>query len=226
MLFFREEVFKLKNQISVSILSADICELGKSVRELEKAKTDMLHFDVMDGVFVNNISFGIPVLESINKFSEMFMDVHLMIINPLKYVESFAKAGADMITFHAEAESDISETIDKIHSFGIKAGLAVSPATPIETVYPYLDKLDMVLVMTVVPGFGGQKFMTEVLEKVRDLRKHLENTEKKEMDIQVDGGINGETVKLAKEAGANVFVSGSYVFKNGDISETIRQLKD
>lgn len=220
----QEEVL-LENKVSVSILSADMTRLAEVIKEIENAKADMLHFDVMDGVFVDNISFGAPLLDSANRCTDMFMDVHLMIVNPYKYIEQFANAGADMITFHIESDSDVSETIDKIHSMGIKAGLSIRPKTPVDTLIPYLDALDMVLIMSVEPGFGGQGFMDDSLQKVRDLKKLIDESGR-EVDIQIDGGINADTAKLAVEAGANVLVSGSYLFNSDSMKEAISGLKN
>ncbi len=220
-----QEEILLENKVSVSILSADMTRLSEVIKEIENAKADMLHFDVMDGVFVDNISFGAPLLDSANRCTDMFMDVHLMIVNPYKYIEQFVNAGADMITFHIESDSDVSETIDKIHSMGIKAGLSIRPKTPVDTLIPYLDALDMVLIMSVEPGFGGQGFMEDSLQKVRDLKKLIAESGR-EVDIQIDGGINADTAKLAVQAGANVLVSGSYLFNSDSMKEAISGLKN
>lgn len=213
------------NKVSVSILSADMTRLAEVIKELENAEADMLHFDVMDGVFVDNISFGVPLLDAANKCTEMFMDVHLMIINPYKYIEQFVNAGADMITFHIESESDVRKTIDKIHSMGKKAGLSIRPKTPVDVLIPYLNILDMVLIMSVEPGFGGQEFIVDSLQKVRELKKLIDDSGRK-IDIQIDGGINDDTAKLAVEAGVNVLVSGSYLFKSDNMKEAIMVLKN
>jgi ribulose-phosphate 3-epimerase len=215
----------LGNKVSVSILSADMTRLAEVIKELENAEADMLHFDVMDGVFVDNISFGVPLLDAANKCTEMFMDVHLMIINPYKYIEQFVNAGADMITFHIESESDVRKTIDKIHSMGKKAGLSIRPKTPVDVLIPYLNILDMVLIMSVEPGFGGQEFIVDSLQKVRELKKLIDDSGRK-IDIQIDGGINDDTAKLAVEAGVNVLVSGSYLFKSDNMKEAIMVLKN
>ena len=183
----------------------------------------MLHLDVMDGHFVPNITFGAPVIKSIRNRSDIVFDVHLMISEPLKYAEDFVSAGADILTFHLESDSDTKETIDKIKSLSCKVGLSVKPKTPIEEVFPYLDDLDMVLVMTVEPGFGGQSFMYDQMEKIEKLKLRLKEINKT-IDIQVDGGINENTVSVAAEAGANVFVAGSAVF-SGDYKERISSLR-
>lgn len=205
-------------KISPSILASDYANLET---ELKKCATaELIHVDVMDGHFVPNISIGAPVVSSIKKVCNIPFDVHLMISNPIDYVEDFAKAGADIICFHVESNSDIESTIDKILSLGKKAALAVKPGTDIDTVMPYLDKLSMVLVMTVEPGFGGQSFMECTMPKIEKLREI-----NKDIDIEVDGGINADTIKIAAKAGANVFVAGSAVFKSENPADTIEILK-
>lgn len=199
-------------QTSVSILSADMCNLEAVIHMLEQSGTDMLHFDVMDGRFVNNISFGIPVLSAIRKKTDLFLDVHLMIADPLQYVARFAQAGANGITFHLESEGDPQKTIDAIHACGIPAGIVIKPMTPAEVVLPYLSSVELVLVMTVEPGFGGQAFLWEMLEKVRFLRCTAKEQGLHTM-IQVDGGINAETALAAVDAGADNLVVGSYLFR-------------
>lgn len=207
-----------KVKISPSILASDYANLQS---ELERISiSDMIHVDVMDGHFVPNISIGAPVTAACKKVCDVPFDVHLMISNPLDYAEDFAKAGADIICFHSECDSDTEETIDKILSLGKKAGLAIKPATPIDEVVKYLDKLSMVLVMTVEPGFGGQSFMESTMPKVEAIRKI-----NPDIDIEVDGGINAETIKIAAKAGANVFVAGSAVFKSENPAETIALLR-
>lgn len=207
-----------KVKISPSILASDYANLQS---ELERISTsDLIHVDVMDGHFVPNISIGAPVTAACKKVCDVPFDVHLMISNPLDYAEDFAKAGADIICFHSECDSDTEETIDKILSLGKKAGLAIKPATPIDEVVKYLDKLSMVLVMTVEPGFGGQSFMESTMPKVEAIRKI-----NPDIDIEVDGGINAETIKIAAKAGANVFVAGSAVFKSENPAETIALLR-
>lgn len=207
-----------KVKISPSILASDYANLQS---ELERISTsDLIHVDVMDGHFVPNISIGAPVTAACKKVCDVPFDVHLMISNPLDYAEDFAKAGADIICFHSECDSDTEETINKILSLGKKAGLAIKPATPIDEVLKYLDKLSMVLVMTVEPGFGGQSFMESTMPKVEAIRKI-----NPDIDIEVDGGINAETIKIAAKAGANVFVAGSAVFKSENLAETIAILR-
>lgn len=207
-----------KVKISPSILASDYANLQS---ELERISTsDLIHVDVMDGHFVPNISIGAPVTAACKKVCDVPFDVHLMISNPLDYAEDFAKAGADIICFHSECDSDTEETINKILSLGKKAGLAIKPATPIDEVVKYLNKLSMVLVMTVEPGFGGQSFMESTMPKVEAIRKI-----NPDIDIEVDGGINAETIKIAAKAGANVFVAGSAVFKSENPAETIAILR-
>ena len=207
-------------KISPSILSSDYGKLASELKRMEDCGADMLHIDVMDGHFVPNLTLGAPIVKCIRSASVLPFDVHLMISDPYKYVPDFVKAGADIITFHYEADSDVEETIDLIHSFGIKAGLAVKPKTDIDVVYPYLPKLDMVLVMTVEPGFGGQSFMGDMMPKVSAVRKTAPD-----IDIQVDGGINAETIVTAAKAGANVFVAGNAIFSSDDARRTISEFK-
>lgn len=202
-----------------------MANLESEVRKLEENGIDMLHFDVMDGVFVKNISFGLPVLEAIRKITDMPLDVHLMITEPHRYVERFIKSGADILTFHVEAGSDVLETIKIIKASGIKAAISVKPATPAESVFDYLPYVDMVLVMTVEPGFGGQSFMTDMLEKIRVLRDRV-NEMGLNTDIQVDGGIDGITCEAVKKAGANILVSGSYLFKAGNMAEATNCMRE
>ena len=205
-------------KISPSILASDYANLQS---ELDRISTsDMIHIDVMDGHFVPNISIGAPVVDACKKVCNVPFDVHLMISNPLDYAEDFANAGADIICFHTECDSDTEQTIDKILSLGKKAALAIKPATPIDEVVKYLDKISMVLVMTVEPGFGGQSFMESTMPKIEAIRKI-----NPDIDIEVDGGINADTVKIAAKAGANVFVAGSAVFKSENPAETIALLK-
>ncbi|MBO5495633.1 MAG: ribulose-phosphate 3-epimerase [Eubacterium sp.] len=211
----------MEYKVSPSMLASDYSRLADELKKCENGGADLIHLDVMDGHFVPNISIGAPVIKAMKRVCEVPFDIHLMISEPLKYIEDFVDAGADIISFHVECDSDMSETIDKILSCGCKAALAVKPNTPIETVYPYLDRLSMVLVMTVEPGFGGQSFMEGVMPKITELRRKCP-----ELDIQVDGGINTQTVKIAREAGANVFVAGSAVFKSDDPARTIQELKN
>lgn len=205
-------------------MNSDLLELGNVIRRIEKNKIDMLHFDVMDGVFVNNISYGIPILSAIRKATDLVLDVHLMITEPHRYVKAFAEAGADIICFHAEAESDIKGTVQDIRSRGIRAALAVKPATPVESIFEYLPYVDMVLVMTVEPGFGGQSFIPETVEKIRAVREYSEKLGI-DMNIQVDGGINSETAAICRNAGANVLVSGSFLFNSKDMAACAKEMK-
>ncbi|HRR75293.1 MAG TPA: ribulose-phosphate 3-epimerase [Ruminococcus sp.] len=215
----------MKNLVSASVLSADMLNLESEVRKLEENGIDMLHFDVMDGIFVNNISYGLPILEQVNKITDMTLDVHLMIIDPLRYVKRFAEAGADIISFHTESESDICETIREIKSAGAKAALAIKPATPAEAVYDYLSELSMVLVMTVEPGFGGQSFMPETMDKVRAIRRRIEELGL-DIRVEVDGGINDVTGIEAAGCGADVLVSGSYLFRAEKMAEAAGKLRN
>ncbi len=212
-------------KISPSVLASDFSALGAESARMEKAGADYLHLDVMDGKFVPNITFGAPVIGAIRNKTNLVFDVHLMIDEPLKYISDFKKSGADIITFHIESSSDAGETVDAILDCGCKAGISVKPATPVEEVFPYLDKLSMVLVMTVEPGFGGQSFMPETMEKIKTLRAEIQRRGL-EVDIQVDGGINAATVQTAASAGANVFVAGSAVFGAADASKAISQLRE
>lgn len=212
------------NILAPSILSADFNILGQQIKETEKAGAEYLHFDVMDGIFVPSISFGLPVLKSIRKASNQVYDVHLMIEEPIRYVEQFAESGADIITFHIEAASDPREVIDKIHSLNKKVGIAIKPKTPVEAVKPYLEHVDMVLVMTVEPGFGGQKYMSECTDKIAEVRGLIKEAGLP-VDLEIDGGVTLENVRVPIDAGANVIVAGSAVF-NGDISENVKGLLD
>ena len=207
-------------KIAPSLLSCDFSKMGEEIERMDLAGADWMHLDVMDGHFVPNISIGAPVIAAMKKVCNIPFDVHLMISDPYFYIDDFVKAGADIITFHTECDSDISKTIDKIIANGCKAALAVKPGTDIEAVYPYLDRLSMVLVMTVEPGFGGQSFMESTMPKIEKLRAKCPS-----LDIQVDGGINANTVKIAGKAGANVMVAGSAVFKSEDPKEAIKTLK-
>lgn len=218
----------MRQILAPSILSADFKILGEQMALCEKGGAEYLHFDVMDGMFVQNISFGIPVLESIKGFSGMVLDVHLMVTEPIRYVEAFAKAGADILNVHYEACEDVQATLDQIHACGIKAGITIKPDTPVEVLKPYLDQADMFLIMSVEPGQGGQGFIPESLEKIRVLREMLQE-KGLDTDIEVDGGIKLENVAEVAKAGANVMVAGSAVFR-GDIEENVsgfmRILKD
>lgn len=211
-------------KISPSILSSDYGNLSSELKRMEACGADMLHIDVMDGHFVPNITLGAPIVKCIRKSSTLPFDVHLMISDPYKYIPDFVNAGSDIITFHAEADSDIEKTIDLILASGKKAGLSVKPKTPVEAVYPYLDKLSMVLVMTVEPGFGGQSFMEDMMPKVSAARSEIDRRGL-DVDIQVDGGINKDTISIAAKAGANVFVSGNAIFSSDNAEKTIADFK-
>ena len=200
-------------------------DFRNEIRKLEISDIDMLHFDVMDGIFVNNITFGLPVLQQVRSATDMTLDVHLMIADPLKYAKRFAEFGADIISFHIESESDTLETIKAIKECGVKAAIAIKPATPAEAVYEYLPYLDMVLVMTVEPGFGGQSFIPETADKIKKLREKV-NSIGIETDIEVDGGINDKTASIVLNAGANVLVSGSYLFTSDDMKSAAAVLKE
>lgn len=211
--------------ISPSILSADFANLERDIKLVQDNGADWIHVDVMDGHFVPNITIGVPVVKSLKKITDLPLDVHLMIDNPDKYVEPFANAGADILTFHYEAifsSQNILDLIKKIHSFGIKCGISIKPKTSPEVLIPYLDIVDMVLVMTVEPGFGGQKFMSDCAEKI----KFIKQMASEKLIIQVDGGINEKTGKICKEFGANSLVAGSYIYKSSDIKRAIDSLKD
>lgn len=211
-------------KISPSILSSDYGKLSSELKRMEDCGADMLHIDVMDGHFVPNITLGAPIVKCIRSSSSLPFDVHLMISDPYKYIPDFVKAGSDIITFHVESDSDIEKTVDLILASGKKAGLSVKPKTPIEAVYPYLDKLSMVLVMTVEPGFGGQSFMEDMMPKVSAVRAEIDRRGL-DIDIQVDGGINKDTISVAAKAGANVFVSGNAIFSSDDAAKTIADFK-
>ncbi|MDD7292656.1 MAG: ribulose-phosphate 3-epimerase [Clostridiaceae bacterium] len=212
-------------KISPSILSCDYSKMGEEFKRMEECGADWLHIDVMDGHFVPNITLGAPIVKCMRKCSSLVFDVHLMISDPKKYIPDFVKAGADVITFHVESDSPTGETIDLIRSLGCKAALSVKPKTPVEVVFPYLEKLSMVLVMTVEPGFGGQSFMADMLDKVKVLRAECERRGL-DTDIQVDGGINEQNAGLAVQSGANVLVAGSAVFGSKDAKATIASLKN
>jgi len=201
----------MKNYLSPSILAADFWSLGEQIRAVERGGASYLHVDVMDGVFVPSISFGMPVLEALKRKTTLLLDVHLMIVEPERYIETMASMGADLINFHLEATSDPLEVIQKIRSLGKKVGITIKPATPITALEPYLELVDMVLIMTVEPGFGGQSIMMDCVEKVRQLRKKVTELGL-ELDIEVDGGVKESNLEMVLEAGANVIVAGSAIF--------------
>lgn len=199
--------------LSPSILAADLLNLGGEIKKIENSGAKFVHIDIMDGVFVPNISFGMPVISAVKKATNLVLDVHAMIVEPDRYIDEFINCGADIITFHVEAleHERILKAISYIHSKNKKIGLSIKPNTPTQMILPYVNLVDMILVMTVEPGFGGQSFIVDTIEKIRAIRK-LNNT----LDIQVDGGINKDTIKIAKEAGANIFVLGTAFFKSTD----------
>lgn len=207
--------------LAPSLLAADFAKLGKQILQTKKYGASYIHIDVMDGLFVPSISFGMPLIESIRPITDQFFDVHLMIVEPERYIEEFAGLGADGITFHLEATKDPASVIDLIHRSGVKAGISIKPGTPVEEVLPYLNKVDLVLVMSVEPGFGGQTFMEEAFDRIRQIRSYLKEHQLEHVRLEVDGGIGKKNVSQVLSAGADVIVAGSAVFRKRSIKDNI-----
>ena len=211
--------------LAPSLLAADFTKLGEQIKETERCGAQFLHIDVMDGIFVPSISFGMPLIESIRPITKQFFDVHLMIVEPERYIQEFVDCGADGITFHLEATKDPQKVIDRIHKAGAKAGISIKPGTPLEEVYPYLSKVEMVLIMSVEPGFGGQSFLPEAFGRIQKTREYLDRHQLAAR-LEVDGGIGKKNVREVMAAGADVFVAGSAVFRKRSIEENIRRFHD
>lgn len=212
------------NYLAPSILSADFCELGRQLEEIGNAGAQYVHIDVMDGVFVPSISFGMPIVSCIRPRTKLFLDVHMMVTKPERYVEEFVKCGADSVTIHIEACDCVEDTLKKIKSLGVKAGIALNPETPVKEILPYLELVDMVLVMTVHPGFGGQAYIPECTDKIKEVRAAIEE-KNLNVNLEIDGGVNLDNLRMNLDAGANVIVAGSAVFK-GNITEKTKAFLD
>ena len=216
---------ELQDKIAPSVLSADFARLGEEVAEVERAGADMIHFDVMDGHFVPNLSIGIPVLESLHKVTRLPLDAHLMIENPERYVEVFVKSGANSVSVHAEVCKDIPAMAKRLHDLGARASIGINLETDVQRVLPFAAQLDMILIMSIHPGFGGQEFIPKALEKLRAVRRELDRRALK-VDIEIDGGVKLDNIAEVKAAGANVFVSGSGIFGQGDYRKVVKEMRD